>query len=138
LFFKKSTSYIGNTFGDDSENEEITRKFANNQVNRDDFENVQKYFFLENNLLILTKRNNVFVFRRIKEILYDKPFKEFIDDSIFFIRYLQIKRLETIPITKKLFTMYRVLGKGGFGEVHACQVNRFICKKNSKILIREF
>lgn len=33
-----------------------------------------------------------------------------------------------IPITKKTFRMYRVLGKGGFGEVCACQViiNQFI------------
>lgn len=38
-------------------------------------------------------------------------------------RYLQWKWLEAQPITYKTFRMYRVLGKGGFGEVCACQVS---------------
>lgn len=37
-------------------------------------------------------------------------------------RYLQWKWLEAQQITYKTFRMYRVLGKGGFGEVCACQV----------------
>lgn len=32
--------------------------------------------------------------------------------------------MEELQITYKTFRMYRVLGKGGFGEVCACQVNR--------------
>lgn len=43
-------------------------------------------------------------------------------------RYLQWKWLEGQQITYKTFRMYRVLGKGGFGEVCACQVCRmFVC-----------
>lgn len=38
-------------------------------------------------------------------------------------RYLQWKWLEAQPVTYKTFRMYRVLGKGGFGEVCACQVS---------------
>lgn len=38
-------------------------------------------------------------------------------------RYLQWKWLEAQQITYKTFRMYRVLGKGGFGEVCACQVS---------------
>lgn len=39
------------------------------------------------------------------------------------IRYLQWKWLEAQQVTYKTFRMYRVLGKGGFGEVCACQVS---------------
>ena len=41
-------------------------------------------------------------------------------------RYLQWKWLEAQPVTYKTFRMYRVLGKGGFGEVCACQVCIFL------------
>lgn len=41
------------------------------------------------------------------------------------IRYLQWKWLEEMQITYKTFRMYRVLGKGGFGEVCACQVSEY-------------
>ena len=40
---------------------------------------------------------------------------------MYFHRYLQWKWLERQPVTYKTFRMYRVLGKGGFGEVCACQ-----------------
>lgn len=40
-------------------------------------------------------------------------------------RYLQWKWLEAQTITYKTFRMYRVLGKGGFGEVCACQVSYY-------------
>lgn len=43
---------------------------------------------------------------------------------LFSFRYLQWKWLEAQPVTYKTFRMYRVLGKGGFGEVCACQVGR--------------
>jgi len=36
-------------------------------------------------------------------------------------RYLQWKWLEKRPVDKHTFRLYRVLGKGGFGEVCACQ-----------------
>lgn len=59
----------------------------------------------------------------VKEIrghLQAKPFQDY-RNSFFFKRYLQWKYLEQKPVTKHLFRHYRVLGKGGFGEVCACQ-----------------
>lgn len=58
----------------------------------------------------------------VKAFLAGEPFKDF-TNSMYFHRYLQWKWLESQPITYKTFRMYRVLGKGGFGEVCACQVN---------------
>ncbi|XP_044743416.1 G protein-coupled receptor kinase 2 isoform X2 [Chrysoperla carnea] len=76
----------------------------------------------------------------IKEYLSDEPFKEF-ENSIYFLRYLQWKWLEAQPVTYKTFRMYRVLGKGGFGEVCACQVRAtgkmYACKKLEKKRIKK-
>lgn len=58
----------------------------------------------------------------VKAFLAGEPFKDF-TNSMYFHRYLQWKWLESQPITYKTFRMYRVLGKGGFGEVCACQVS---------------
>ena len=60
---------------------------------------------------------------------------------MYFMRYLQWKFLESQPVTHKTFRMYRVLGKGGFGEVCACQ-NRatgkmWACKKLEKKRIKK-
>ena len=45
------------------------------------------------------------------------------------------------PVTYKTFRMYRVLGKGGFGEVCACQVRAtgkmYACKKLEKKRIKK-
>uniref|UniRef100_A0A0N5B4R4 G protein-coupled receptor kinase n=1 Tax=Strongyloides papillosus TaxID=174720 RepID=A0A0N5B4R4_STREA len=57
----------------------------------------------------------------VRSYLAETPFKEF-TDSIYFKRYLQWKWLERRPVDKRTFRLYRVLGKGGFGEVCACQV----------------
>jgi G protein-coupled receptor kinase len=77
---------------------------------------------------------------RINRILYDKPFKAFLN-SVFFKRYLQFKNLERLPITKSSFRMYRVLGKGGFGEVCACQSRStgrmYACKKLEKKRVKK-
>ncbi|KAK9881744.1 hypothetical protein WA026_017265 [Henosepilachna vigintioctopunctata] len=58
----------------------------------------------------------------VKSLLSGEPFREF-RNSMYFHRYLQWKWLESQPVTYKTFRMYRVLGKGGFGEVCACQVS---------------
>lgn len=63
----------------------------------------------------------VFYYREIRTFLSGDPFKQFID-SMYFHRYLQWKWLEKRPVDKHTFRLYRVLGKGGFGEVCACQV----------------
>eukprot|EP00794_Sanderia_malayensis_P005327 gene5327-5996_t len=58
--------------------------------------------------------------RDVREYLKGTPYHDFLD-SMFFKRFLQWKYLERRPVTKSLFRHYRVLGKGGFGEVCACQ-----------------
>lgn len=58
----------------------------------------------------------------VKACLAGQPFKDF-TLTMYFHRYLQWKWLEAQPVTYKTFRMYRVLGKGGFGEVCACQVS---------------
>lgn len=81
------------------------------------------------------------VLDRLNSILYKEPFEQFINNSMYFYRYLQIKHLERVPITKNTFRMYRVLGKGGFGEVCACQSRAtgrmYACKKLEKKRIKK-
>ncbi|KAL9900876.1 G protein-coupled receptor kinase 2 isoform 3-T3 [Glossina fuscipes fuscipes] len=76
----------------------------------------------------------------VKAFLAGEPFREF-ENSMYFHRYLQWKWLESQPITYKTFRMYRVLGKGGFGEVCACQVRAtgkmYACKKLEKKRIKK-
>lgn len=76
----------------------------------------------------------------VKSLLSADPFREF-TNSMYFHRYLQWKWLEGQPITYKTFRMYRVLGKGGFGEVCACQVRAtgkmYACKKLEKKRIKK-
>ena len=74
------------------------------------------------------------------ERLATESFGNFVD-SPFFQRYLQWKWLESRPVTKHTFRTYRVLGKGGFGEVCACQVRAtgkmYACKKLEKKRIKK-
>ena len=96
----------------------------------------------------------------VKGYLAGEPFREF-ENSMFFHRYLQWKYLERYAansmtlaahsnfvssvysqaVTYKTFRMYRVLGKGGFGEVCACQVRAtgkmYACKKLEKKRIKK-
>lgn len=76
----------------------------------------------------------------VRTFLEGEPFREF-EASMYFHRYLQWKWLEAQAITYKTFRMYRVLGKGGFGEVCACQVRAtgkmYACKKLEKKRIKK-
>ena len=76
----------------------------------------------------------------VKDYLSDEPFDEF-KKSMYFHRYLQWKWLERLAVTSKTFRMYRVLGKGGFGEVCACQTRAtgkmYACKKLEKKRIKK-
>uniref|UniRef100_A0A4X2KRB9 G protein-coupled receptor kinase n=1 Tax=Vombatus ursinus TaxID=29139 RepID=A0A4X2KRB9_VOMUR len=67
--------------------------------------------------------------------LQDEPFRDF-QASPFFDRFLQWKAFERQPVTEKYFDEFRVLGKGGFGEVCAIQVKNtgkmYACKKLDK------
>ncbi|XP_064465827.1 G protein-coupled receptor kinase 2-like [Ornithodoros turicata] len=78
--------------------------------------------------------------RAVKDFLAGDPFRQF-EASMYFDRYLQWKWLESRPVTAKTFRMYRVLGKGGFGEVCACQVRAtgkmYACKKLEKKRIKK-
>uniref|UniRef100_A0A8C3AIL3 G protein-coupled receptor kinase n=1 Tax=Cyclopterus lumpus TaxID=8103 RepID=A0A8C3AIL3_CYCLU len=78
-------------------------------------------------------------FRSMHEYLCGEPFVQY-QDSLFFDRFLQWKMLERQPITKQAFRQYRLLGKGGFGEVWACQVRAtgmmYACKKLQKTHVK--
>uniref|UniRef100_A0A8C7ZBV3 G protein-coupled receptor kinase n=1 Tax=Oryzias sinensis TaxID=183150 RepID=A0A8C7ZBV3_9TELE len=73
--------------------------------------------------------------QKLHRFLSQEPFQQY-QNSMYFERFLQWKMLERKPITKKLFRQYRLLGKGGFGEVWACQVRAtgmmYACKKLDK------
>ncbi|KAJ3604039.1 hypothetical protein NHX12_028780 [Muraenolepis orangiensis] len=60
--------------------------------------------------------------KTLHDYLSGDPFSDY-QSSMHFDRFLQWKMLERQPITKDTFRQYRVLGKGGFGEVCACQVS---------------
>uniref|UniRef100_A0A8C2YWC3 G protein-coupled receptor kinase n=1 Tax=Cyclopterus lumpus TaxID=8103 RepID=A0A8C2YWC3_CYCLU len=89
-------------------------------------------------ILYLVKRMYV---TNSTHILY--LFSPFLDyqNSMYFDRFLQWRMLERQPITKDTFRQYRVLGKGGFGEVCACQVRAtgkmYACKKLEKKRIKK-
>ncbi|XP_054942229.1 G protein-coupled receptor kinase 4 isoform X3 [Physeter macrocephalus] len=83
------------------------------------------------------------VFKECTRIVHDyfsgESFEEY-QESSYFSRFLQWKWLERQPVTKNTFRHYRVLGKGGFGEVCACQVRAtgkmYACKKLGKKRIK--
>lgn len=67
--------------------------------------------------------------------LSQAPFREYLG-SLHFQRFLQWKWLEAQPMGEDWFLDFRVLGKGGFGEVSACQMKAtgkmYACKKLNK------
>ncbi|XP_007951709.1 G protein-coupled receptor kinase 4 [Orycteropus afer afer] len=78
--------------------------------------------------------------RIVHNYLSGEPFEEY-QESPYFSRFLQWKWRERQPVTKNTFRHYRVLGKGGFGEVCACQVRAtgrmYACKKLEKKRIKK-
>ncbi|EHB13422.1 G protein-coupled receptor kinase 5 [Heterocephalus glaber] len=76
----------------------------------------------------------------VHDYLRGEPFHEYLH-SMYFDRFLQWKWLERQPVTKNTFRQYRVLGKGGFGEVCACQVRAtgkmYACKRLEKKRIKK-
>uniref|UniRef100_A0A673FX95 G protein-coupled receptor kinase n=1 Tax=Sinocyclocheilus rhinocerous TaxID=307959 RepID=A0A673FX95_9TELE len=79
-------------------------------------------------------------FRIVREYLSGEPFSAY-QEAMYFSRFLQWKWLERQPVTKNTFRHYRVLGKGGFGEVCACQVRAtgkmYACKKLEKKRVKK-
>uniref|UniRef100_A0A3B5MQ00 G protein-coupled receptor kinase n=1 Tax=Xiphophorus couchianus TaxID=32473 RepID=A0A3B5MQ00_9TELE len=80
-------------------------------------------------------------FRFLHEYLSQEPFTQY-QFSMHFDRFLQWKHLERRPITKYNFREYRLLGKGGFGEVWASQVRAtgmmYACKKLEKTHVKKW
>ncbi|XP_078128236.1 G protein-coupled receptor kinase 5 isoform X2 [Sander vitreus] len=76
----------------------------------------------------------------LHKLLGGEPFIQY-QESMFFDRFLQWKMLERQPITKQTFRQYRLLGKGGFGEVWACQMRAtgmmYACKKLEKTHVKK-
>lgn len=56
-----------------------------------------------------------------KDFVKEAPFT-FFSESMYMKRFWQWKWLEAQPTGEDWFMDFRVLGKGGFGEVHACQM----------------
>ncbi|XP_040123427.1 rhodopsin kinase GRK1 [Oryx dammah] len=73
--------------------------------------------------------------RAVLAHLGQAPFQEFLG-SLYFLRFLQWKWLEAQPVGEDWFLDFRVLGRGGFGEVFACQMKAtgklYACKKLNK------
>eukprot|EP00061_Rhincodon_typus_P007069 g28365.t1 len=59
--------------------------------------------------------------RQLLSYLEAQAFEDY-KASRFFQRFLQFKELERQPVGEEWFSDFRVLGKGGFGEVCACQM----------------
>lgn len=72
---------------------------------------------------------------KVLEYLREAPYTFFME-SMFLKRFLQWKWLEQQPMDAEWFLDFRVLGKGGFGEVSACQMKAtgklYACKKLNK------
>lgn len=60
-----------------------------------------------------------------KLFLKGKPFQDF-QTSPFYDKFLQWKVFEKQPVTEKYFYEFRVLGKGGFGEVRAVVLRMWV------------
>lgn len=69
------------------------------------------------------------------DFLREAPYTFFLE-SMYLKRFLQWKWLEMQPMDADWFLDFRVLGKGGFGEVSACQTKAtgklYACKKLNK------
>ncbi|XP_067848363.1 rhodopsin kinase GRK1 [Heptranchias perlo] len=99
--------------------------------------------YLEEKSILRVKEDCVNVrddlFRECKEatmkFLKGSPFESY-KESMYLMRFLQWKWLEAQPIGEDWFLDFRVLGKGGFGEVSACQMKAtgklYACKKLNK------
>lgn len=75
------------------------------------------------------------IMHSVMDFLKDVPYTSFLE-SMYLKRFLQWKWLETQPMGEDWFLDFRVLGKGGFGEVSACQMKAtgklYACKKLNK------
>nr|XP_020454658.1 rhodopsin kinase-like [Monopterus albus] len=94
------------------------------------YESASKHFcnFLEEKAITRVKEDfkNVCgdLFKESEQQLLKHLEKKALDGyrtSMYFLRFVQFKWLESQPFDEEWFMDFRVLGKGGFGEVYACQ-----------------
>lgn len=94
------------------------------------YESASKHFcsFLEEKVITRVKEDfkNVRgdLFKESEQQLIKHLEKKALDgfkNSMYFLRFVQFKWLESQPVDEEWFMDFRVLGKGGFGEVFACQ-----------------
>ncbi|XP_014831096.1 PREDICTED: rhodopsin kinase-like [Poecilia mexicana] len=94
------------------------------------YETASKHFcsFLEEKAVIRVKEDlknvRADLFKESEQQLLQHLEKKALDEfksSKFFLRFVQFKWLESQPFDEEWFMDFRVLGKGGFGEVFACQ-----------------
>ncbi|KAG7482834.1 rhodopsin kinase [Solea senegalensis] len=104
-----------------------------------------KYFcsFLSENDIAKVKeqhqnaRDDLFteIMDNVMDFLKEAPYTFFLE-SMYLKRFLQWKWLEMQPMGEDWFLDFHVLGKGGFGEVSACQMKAtgkmYACKKLNK------
>lgn len=94
------------------------------------YESASKTFcnFLEEKAITRVKED----FKNVRSDLFKESEKQLLKhlektalssfkNSMYFLRYVQFKWLESQPVDEEWFMDFRVLGKGGFGEVFACQ-----------------
>uniref|UniRef100_A0AAQ5XTP0 G protein-coupled receptor kinase n=1 Tax=Amphiprion ocellaris TaxID=80972 RepID=A0AAQ5XTP0_AMPOC len=97
-------------------------------------------FLQSNQCVSIVLKHEQSCIQNLHKHLSGEPFRQY-QDSMFFDRFLQWKMVERQPITKQCFRQYRLLGKGGFGEVWACQVRAtgmmYACKKLEKTHVKK-
>uniref|UniRef100_A0AAY5L351 G protein-coupled receptor kinase n=1 Tax=Esox lucius TaxID=8010 RepID=A0AAY5L351_ESOLU len=116
---------------------QIINRFLNRQVHLNSFHSGIAFITL---LVQSVLQSVLCAYRYVYEYLSGEPFFQY-QQSMFFDRFLQWKMLEGQPVTKHTFRWYRLLGKGGFGEVWACQVRAsgkmYACKKLEKTHVKK-
>ncbi|KAM3600357.1 uncharacterized protein V6R79_021946 [Siganus canaliculatus] len=119
----------------------IVQKFLRTQSNQCVSTLLQHEQSCIHNLELDSSRDVFHLCRKdLHEFLSGEPFIQY-QESMFFDRFLQWKMVERQPITKQTFRQYRLLGKGGFGEVWACQTRAtgmmYACKKLEKTHVKK-
>ncbi|XP_072573778.1 G protein-coupled receptor kinase 6-like isoform X1 [Paramormyrops kingsleyae] len=130
----------------DTMRKEYEQKLMNTYFNLNSQEHVAEIpeEIFQKCVTILSKEPCKDLFKECAKLVHDYlsvgPFAEYLE-SMYFKRFLQWKWLERQPVTKNTFRQYRVLGKGGFGEVCACQVRAtgkmYACKTLEKKRIKK-
>ncbi|XP_049324299.1 G protein-coupled receptor kinase 5 [Astyanax mexicanus] len=100
----------------------------------------QQQLYIQNLQRNVCDGNFSYFKKSVHDFLSGAPFKDY-QKSMYFDRFLQWKTIERKPVTRDMFREYRILGKGGFGEVSACQSRAsgkmYACKKLEKKRVKK-